>query len=159
VSIHGNPIVVLETDTFERTTAMTTRLTLLISLAAASFGFFASPVQSDDAPLEVHTVTAAQAVAMGYRGRTPANESQVVLYAKSEHVRYADLDLSKLEDVATLMERLDTAAQKACKEIGEKHAESMPRTSVCAREATDRALVSLQRQMDAKGRGQFASTN
>jgi UrcA family protein len=107
----------------------------------------------------VYTVTASQAAAIGYRGWIPADESHVVLYAKSEHVSYADLDLSKPADVALMRDRLNAAALKVCKEIGWKYIVSMPKTRTCAREATERALANLRRQRDAKGLGQIARTN
>ena len=96
---------------------------------------------------------------MGYRGWTPADESHVVLYAKSERVSYTDLDLSKPADVAIMKDRLSAAAHKVCTELGWRHTVSMPKTRACAREATDRALANLRRQMNAKGLGQFASSN
>ena len=128
-------------------------------MAFAALAFSPSPPRGDQAPHEVHTITAAQAAVMGYRGWTPADASPVVLYAKSEHVSHTDLDLSKPADVAIMKDRLSAAAHKACKEIGWKHTVSMPKTRTCAREATERALANLRRQMNAKGLGQFASSN
>jgi UrcA family protein len=119
----------------------------------------AMPALGDPAPYDVRAITATEARELGYRDWIPADDTQVALYAKSERVDRADLDLSDPEHMAILVGRIRAAATRACKAIGDGHALAQPKVSVCAREATERALVNLRRQVDRENAGQLASAD
>ena len=123
---------------------MFNRNALAATFVSTSLVLFAVPALGDRTAAGVHTLTVAEATALGYRDWTPEDDTRVVLYAKSEHVNRADLDLANPEHVAQLEARIKAAAVKACKAIGEAHAQAMPRTRDCAQEATRRTLARLQ---------------
>ena len=67
------------------------------------------------------------------------------------HVSYADLDLSKPADVATLERRINEEALAICDRIGTDYPESTPKTADCAKDATARAMAQVKKAVAAKG--------
>ena len=61
--------------------------------------------------------------------------------AMSSRVSYADLDLAKATDVATLEWRINEAAKVVCEKLGKAYPDSGPETKECAKRAADKALV------------------
>jgi UrcA family protein len=61
--------------------------------------------------------------------------------AMSSRVSYADLDLAKPADFATLERRIKDAAMVVCDKLGKAYPESGPNTKECAKRAADKALA------------------
>lgn len=61
--------------------------------------------------------------------------------AMSSRVSYADLDLAKPADFATLERRIKEAATVVCDKLGQAYPESGPNTKECAKRAADKALA------------------
>lgn len=69
--------------------------------------------------------------------------------AMSGRVSYADLDLKKPADVATLEKRIKEAATEVCTALGKAYPESGPETKACAKQAVERAMPSMQKAIAA----------
>jgi UrcA family protein len=65
--------------------------------------------------------------------------------AMSSRVSYADLDLAKATDVATLEWRINEAAKVVCEKLGKAYPDSGPETKECAKRAADKALVEAKK--------------
>ena len=63
----------------------------------------------------------------------------------SSRVSYADLDLAKPADVATLDSRINEAAKVVCEKLGKAYPDSGPYTRECAKCAADRALAEARK--------------
>jgi UrcA family protein len=86
------------------------------------------------------------------REAVPAHGSPAPAYFKvamAGRVRYADLDLRKPNDVATLRQRIRDTATEVCAELGERFPDSAPETATCASQAVARALPGFERAIAA----------
>jgi UrcA family protein len=63
----------------------------------------------------------------------------------SSRVSYADLDLAKPTDVATLERRIKEAATVVCDKLGQAYPDSGPNTKECAKRAADKALAEARK--------------
>jgi len=63
----------------------------------------------------------------------------------SSRVSYADLDLAKPTDVATLELRIKEAATVVCDKLGKAYPDSGPNTKECAKRAADKALAEAKK--------------
>jgi UrcA family protein len=63
----------------------------------------------------------------------------------SSRVSYADLDLKKPADVATLEWRIKEAASVVCDKLGKAYPDSEPDTMECAKRAADKALAEAKK--------------
>jgi UrcA family protein len=63
----------------------------------------------------------------------------------SSRVSYADLDLKKPADVATLEWRIKEAASVVCDKLGKAYPDSGPDTKECAQRAADKALAEARK--------------
>ena len=63
----------------------------------------------------------------------------------SSRVSYADLDLAKPADVATLDSRIHEAAKVVCEKLGKAYPDSGPDTKECAKRAADKALTEAKK--------------
>jgi UrcA family protein len=63
----------------------------------------------------------------------------------SSRVSYADLDLAKPTDVATLEWRIKEAATVVCDKLGKAYPDSGPDTKECAKRAADKALAEAKK--------------
>jgi UrcA family protein len=63
----------------------------------------------------------------------------------SSRVSYADLDLAKPADVATLESRIKEAANFVCDKLGKAYPDSEPDTMECAKRAADKALAEAKK--------------
>jgi UrcA family protein len=63
----------------------------------------------------------------------------------SSRVSYADLDLSKPSDFATLEGRVNEAAKVVCEKLGKAYPDSGPATKECAKRAADKALTEARK--------------
>jgi UrcA family protein len=63
----------------------------------------------------------------------------------SSRVSYADLDLSKPADFATLEARVNETAKVVCEKLGKAYPDSGPATKECAKRAADKALVEARK--------------
>lgn len=68
----------------------------------------------------------------------------------SSRVSYADLDLAKPADVATLERRINEAAMVVCDKLGKAYPESGPETKECAKRAADKALAEARKVAASK---------
>ena len=64
---------------------------------------------------------------------------------------YADLDLAKPADVATLDWRINEAAKVVCEKLGKAYPDSGPDTKECAQRAANKALAEA-RKVAASGK-------
>jgi UrcA family protein len=78
----------------------------------------------------------------------PGSSYDVILKG---HVSYADLDLSKSADVATLEKRINEEAQAICERIAKDYPDSTPKTAECAKNAAAKAMVQAKQAIAAKG--------
>jgi UrcA family protein len=63
----------------------------------------------------------------------------------SSRVSYADLDLAKATDFATLEGRINEAAKVVCEKLGKAYPDSGPETEECAKRAADKALTEARK--------------
>jgi UrcA family protein len=63
----------------------------------------------------------------------------------SSRVSYADLDLAKPADFATLELRINEAAKVVCEKLGKAYPDSGPETKECAKRAADKALTEARK--------------
>jgi UrcA family protein len=63
----------------------------------------------------------------------------------SSRVSYADLDLSRTADFATLETRINEAAKVVCEKLGKAYPDSGPETKECAKRAADKALTEAKK--------------
>jgi UrcA family protein len=63
----------------------------------------------------------------------------------SSRVSYADLDLSRTTDFATLEARINEAAKVVCEKLGKAYPDSGPETKECAKRAADKALTEAKK--------------
>ena len=63
----------------------------------------------------------------------------------SSRVSYADLDLAKSTDVATLEWRINQAATVVCEKLGKAYPDSGPNTKECAKRAAEKALAEARK--------------
>ena len=63
----------------------------------------------------------------------------------SSRVSYADLDLAKTTDVATLEWRINEAAKVVCEKLGKAYPDSGPDTKECTKRAADKALAEARK--------------
>jgi UrcA family protein len=63
----------------------------------------------------------------------------------SSRVSYADLDLSKPADFATLEARVNETAKVVCEKLGKAYPDSGPATKECAKRAADKALTEARK--------------
>jgi UrcA family protein len=63
----------------------------------------------------------------------------------SSRVSYADLDLAKPADVATLERRIKEAANYVCDKLGKAYPDSEPDTKECAQRAANKALAEARK--------------
>jgi len=63
----------------------------------------------------------------------------------SSRVSYADLDLAKTTDFATLEGRINEAAKVVCEKLGKAYPDSGPETKECAKRAADKALTEARK--------------
>jgi UrcA family protein len=63
----------------------------------------------------------------------------------SSRVSYADLDLAKPTDFATLEGRINEAAKVVCEKLGKAYPDSGPETGECAKRAADKALTEARK--------------
>jgi len=103
------------------------------------------------------TVPLAACMAWGYVLAQPLEEIVVEHAAKtpfapgyykvvmSSRVSYADLDLAKPTDVATLELRIKEAATVVCDKLGKAYPDSGPNTKECAKRAADKALAEAKK--------------
>ena len=63
----------------------------------------------------------------------------------SSRVSYADLDLAKAADMATLEWRINEAATVVCQKLGKAYPDSGPATKECAKRAADKALTEARK--------------
>ena len=68
----------------------------------------------------------------------------------SSRVSYADLDLAKSTDVATLEWRINEAAKVVCEKLGKAYPDSGPDTKQCAKRAADKAMTEARQIIAAK---------
>lgn len=66
------------------------------------------------------------------------------------HVSYADLDLTKSADVATLEKRINEEATVLCERIAKDYPNSTPATPDCAKQAAAKAMVKAKKVVAAK---------
>ncbi len=69
------------------------------------------------------------------------------------HVSYADLDLSKTADVATLEQRIKDKALAICERIGQDYPAATPSATDCAKLAADQAMVQAKKVIAAAAKG------
>jgi UrcA family protein len=70
--------------------------------------------------------------------------------AMSSRVSYADLDLAKPADVATLDWRINEAAKVVCEKLGKAYPDSGPDTKECAQRAAGKALAEARKAAASK---------
>jgi UrcA family protein len=63
----------------------------------------------------------------------------------SSRVSYADLDLAKATDFATLELRINETAKVVCEKLGKAYPDSGPETKECAKRAADKALTEARK--------------
>jgi UrcA family protein len=68
----------------------------------------------------------------------------------SSRVSYADLDLAKSTDVATLEWRINEAAKVVCEKLGKAYPDSGPEAKECAKRAADKAMTEAKKIIAAK---------
>ena len=68
----------------------------------------------------------------------------------SSRVSYADLDLAKTTDVATLEWRINEAAKVVCEKLGKAYPDSGPDTKQCAKRAADKAMTEARQVIAAR---------
>ena len=68
----------------------------------------------------------------------------------SSRVSYADLNLAKATDVATLEWRINEAAKVVCEKLGKAYPDSGPDTKQCAKRAADKAMTEANKVIAAK---------
>jgi UrcA family protein len=69
-------------------------------------------------------------------------------------VNYADLDLRQDAGARDLQSRIETAANEVCAQLERMYPQGYPTKDVCARRATDKAMVDARAAIDAaRGRG------
>jgi len=68
----------------------------------------------------------------------------------SSRVRYADLELAKTTDVATLEWRINEAAKVVCEKLGKAYPDSGPDTKECAKRAANKAMTEARQVIAAK---------
>jgi UrcA family protein len=86
------------------------------------------------------------------REAVPAHGSPAPAYYKvamTGRVTYADLDLRKPSDVATLQQRIRNEATELCAALGGRFPASAPETAICADQAVARALPGFERAIAA----------
>ncbi len=115
-----------------------------IRLAAAAVSVGLLGVAAGAEPMQEVTVQAARVV------EKPAGQSStgvsIVDAALSYGVSYADLNLSKHDDVVTLQTRIKGAAKKACSELDRLYPISVGQKSnaECIKAAEDKALARVE---------------
>mgnify|MGYP001565668631 CR=1 FL=1 len=70
----------------------------------------------------------------------------------SSRVSYADLDLAKPADAATLESRINQAATDVCAGLGKAYPDSAPNTKECAKRATEKAMVDARKVIAKAGK-------
>ena len=68
----------------------------------------------------------------------------------SSRVSYADLDLAKATDVATLEWRINEASKVVCEKLGKAYPDSGPDTKQCAKRAADKAMTEARKVIAAR---------
>jgi UrcA family protein len=63
-------------------------------------------------------------------------------------VKYGDLDLTKVAGTRELQDRIETAATDVCQKLATMYPGGTPPENVCARKATDKAMVLAQAVID-----------
>jgi UrcA family protein len=120
-----------------------------IMLATASLGLFGSwGAVAQQAPatqkIEEITVEAPRTVTSE---RLPQGRGTQVTLAFT--VNYADLDLRQTAGVRELEKRIGTAAADVCAQLETMYPAGQPTKDVCARRATDGAMVKAKKAIDA----------
>jgi UrcA family protein len=80
----------------------------------------------------------------------PTNVTSPIDVTLTGHVSYADLDLTKSADVATLEKRINDEANVLCERIAKDYPNSTPATADCAKKAAAKALVKAKNVVAAK---------
>jgi UrcA family protein len=97
-------------------------------------------------PAEI-TITATQEakVVVGHT----AIGAPIELVTLTRHVSYADLDLSKSADAATLEGRVTQTVKDACKELDDRYPLEPATASECTKISTDKAMVQVHHAVAA----------
>lgn len=100
-------------------------------------------------PLEEIVVEASPVVkeSAGEKGSPAPGYYKVMM---SSRVSYADLDLAKSTDVATLEWRINEAAKVVCEKLGKAYPDSGPDTKQCAKRAADKAMTEARQVIAAR---------
>jgi UrcA family protein len=100
-------------------------------------------------PLEEIVVEASPIVKEG-KAETASPAPGYYKVVMSSRVSYADLDLKKPADVATLEWRIKEAANVVCEKLGKAYPDSGPATQECAKRAADKALAEAKKVAAAR---------
>ena len=100
-------------------------------------------------PLEEIVVEASPIVKEG-KADTASPAPGYYKVVMSSRVSYADLDLAKTTDAATLEWRIKEAAKVVCEKLGKAYPDSGPDTKECAKRAADKAMKDAKQVIAAK---------